>query len=313
MALNPKHVNNHKVYTRVEATKEMGISSDSFSKYFALTGSGQTKYQGLYLNQRIDQITGCKASPSNLAVYQEYSSQKADSKQQKVLVDNSDQNMNDVSYLLHKTDYGYIAGSELTNVIVKTKKHAGSFSHYVLPICKIWMAQLQKPHIILMDTFSLAAADFSGGLMHYAKRFNYITGSTEDFFTNRLTLLDPDKDQPNLLFLPSLVDCNGNFADVSKLVNVRGNLGILDLIIQQQQKANIRPIKLVINDNTTNVLANKNMADFLKAFLSIDLGLNIETTIVTDKRIDPALKANARVITIKHLPLDQDLKELIER
>lgn len=74
-----------------------------------------------------------------------------------------------------------------------------------------------------------------------------------------------------------------------------------------------RPIKLVINDNTTNVLDNKGMADFLKALLSIDLGLNIETTIVTDKKIDPVLKANARVITIKHLPLDQDLKELIER
>lgn len=311
MALNPKHVNSNKVYTRVEATKEMGISSDSFSKYFALTGSGQTKYQGLYLNQRIDQITGCKASKSNLAIYKDYSSQKADPKQQKVLVDSSNQNMNDVSYLLHKTDYGYIAGSELTNVIVKAKKHAGSFSHYVLPICKIWMAQMPKPHIILMDTFSLATADFSGGLMHYAKRFNYIAGSTEDFFTNRLTLLDPNNDQPNLMLLPSLADCNGNF--VAKLVNVRSNLGILDMIVQHQQKAHTRPIKLVINDNTTNVLANKGMADFLKALLSIDLGLNIETTIVTNKRIDPALKDNARVITIKHLPLDQDLKELIER
>ena len=56
-------VDSTKIYTRQEATKAMGISNDSFSKYFANSDAQlvqvgkRVKYSGELLNQYIDQIT----------------------------------------------------------------------------------------------------------------------------------------------------------------------------------------------------------------------------------------------------------------
>lgn len=56
-------VDSTKIYTRQEATKAMGISNDSFSKYFANSNAQlaqvgkRVKYSGELLNQHIDQIT----------------------------------------------------------------------------------------------------------------------------------------------------------------------------------------------------------------------------------------------------------------
>lgn len=61
--LKIKKVDSTKIYTRQEATKAMGISNDSFSKYFAnsdaqLVQMGKrVKYSGELLNQQIDQVT----------------------------------------------------------------------------------------------------------------------------------------------------------------------------------------------------------------------------------------------------------------
>lgn len=56
-------VDSTKIYTRQEATKALGISNDSFSKYFANSNAQlvqigkRVKYSGELLNQQIDQIT----------------------------------------------------------------------------------------------------------------------------------------------------------------------------------------------------------------------------------------------------------------
>lgn len=56
-------VDSTKIYTRQEATKAMGISNDSFSKYFANSDAQlvqvgkRVKYSGELLNQQIDQVT----------------------------------------------------------------------------------------------------------------------------------------------------------------------------------------------------------------------------------------------------------------
>lgn len=61
--LKIKKVDSTKIYTRQEATEAMGISNDSFSKYFANSNAQlvqvgkRVKYSGELLNQHIDQIT----------------------------------------------------------------------------------------------------------------------------------------------------------------------------------------------------------------------------------------------------------------
>ena len=89
------------------------------------------------------------------------------------------------------------------------------------------------------------------------------------------------------------------------------------MIIMVNIRPNIkpeRPTKIIINDITTNIMANDDIAKFIEMLFSIGLGIKTETVLVTDKQVSDIIKNNAHIIdNVKDFPRDRDIFALIQR
>lgn len=322
--IKPNYVDPYSVYTRESAVKALGISQASFSKYFAFGTKGKITYRGAYLNQRVDQILGVKRDyTANIKARKLV----AKSTENIIPINNEYQSLteSDISYLVKKTDDGYLASDELTNVVVKSRKREGSYVRYIMPLVKTWLNSKVRPNIILVDINDGARA-YGGdqktkvlsSFMYYAERNMYAVGDSYDLFTEDVKLLDKSQNTPSLMWLPIVGKYGTNiFYDATKPMLSDGLVGLLDMIIMVNVRPNIkpeRPTKIIINDITTNIMANDDIAKFVEMLFSIGLGIKTETVLVTDKQVSDIIKNNAHIIdNVKDFPRDRDILALTQR
>lgn len=318
--LKPKCVDNDKMYTREEATRAMGISTVSFSKYFALGGHDHKKYRGVYLNQRIDEITDAADDEDKVRIINFLPDKHAKKVKERETIVHGYKVGHDVAYLKKPTEDGYIAGIEPISTIVEATKREGVFFKYLLPLTKIWMNEKVKPDIVLVDIeawSSLEAKSEQYSMYQYellkpARENGYRVGQINDLMTNKLTILDKNSKDHNLLYIPA-VCTHGYMNDVLSMVNAGGIVGIFDMLFTTRYAGQKRPLKIVINDISTNVMENNAMYEMMTTICSIGAGLGIEVTIATDKKLDSFEKMCHVVKGVKEWKFDADFAQVIEK
>ena len=318
--IKPNYVEPYSVYTREEAVKALGISQASFSKYFAFSAKNKIIYRGVYLNQMVDQILGVKRDyTENIKV----KNPTAKSKGNVIQVNNDYQSLteSDISYLVKKTDDGYLANDELTNVVVKSQKRGGSYVRYIMPLVKTWLNSKARPNIILIDINDGARAyrmdqktKVLSNFMYYAEQNMYAVGDSFDLITEDVKLLDKSQNTPSLMWLPIIGEYGIDvFQKANKLTKADGLVGLLNMIMTVNAESK-RSTKIVINDITTNIMANDDIAKFTEMLFSIGLGMKVETVLVTDKESSNIISDNAHVIdNVKDFPIDKDILALTHR
>lgn len=318
--IKPNYVEPYSVYTREEAVKALGISQASFSKYFAFSAKSKIIYRGVYLNQIVDQILGVKRD------YTENIKAKnpvAKAKGNIIQVNNDYQSLteSDISYLVKKTNDGYLANDELTNVVVKSQKRGGSYTRYIMPLVKTWLNSKARPNIILIDINDGARAyrmdqktKVLSNFMYYAEQNMYAVGDSFDLITEDVKLLDKSQNTPSLMWLPIIGEYGLDvFQKANKLTKSDGLVGLLNMIMTVNTEPK-RSTKIVINDITTNIMTNDDIAKFTEMLFSIGLGMRIETVLVTDKEISNIISNNAHIVdNVKDFPIDKDILALIHR
>lgn len=318
--IKPNYVEPYSVYTREEAVKALGISQASFSKYFAFSAKSKIVYRGVYLNQIVDQILGVKRD------YTENIKAKnpiAKSKGNIIQVNNDYQSLteSDISYLVKKTDDGYLASDELTNVVIKSQKRGGSYARYIMPLVKTWLNSKVRPNIILIDINDGARAyrmdqktKVLSNFMYYAEQNMYAVGDSFDLITEDVKLLDKSQNTPSLMWLPIIGEYGLDvFQRASKLTKADGLVGLLNMIMTVNAESK-RSTKIVINDITTNIMTNDDIAKFTEMLFSIGLGMRTETVLVTDKEISNIISNNAHIVdNVKDFPIDKDILALTHR
>lgn len=324
--IKPKYVDNLKSYSRQDAVKAMGISQASFSKYFAVNNDKRTVYLGVYLNQRIDQLLGKDTDePDWLNIADKIQERainmlndKTETQPCSARVNDNYQSLNDISYIIHKMDDGYLVGTENVNTIVKAEKRKGTYVKYILPIIKMWMNQTDKPNIALVSVnndFGLSSnpnADTHGQWISYSKRNNYEVGKTTDLVVDEISILKDNTQYPSALWIPVTHTNanNGDFFDFTQpMINSKGIAGILDILLFAQiRNKHHRNLKIIIDDLNTNILNNKYIKQIVPKLLSIGNAVDIETTIITDKNLTDEYTKNAHVINnVETLPMDAEL------
>ena len=318
--IKPNYVDPYSVYTRESAVKALGISQASFSKYFAFGTKGKITYRGAYLNQRVDQILGVKRDyTANIKARKPVVKSTEDI----IPINNEYQSLteSDISYLVKKTDDGYLASDELTNVVVKSRKREGSYTRYIMPLVKTWLSSKVRPNIILVDINDGAQAyrmnqktKVLSSFMYYAEQNMYAVGDSYGLFTEDVKLLDKSQNTPSLMWLPIVGRYGTNiFYDATKPMLSDGLVGLLDMIMTVNTEPK-RSTKIVINDITTNIMANDDIAKFTEMLFSIGLGMKVETVLVTDKEISNIISDNAHVIdNVADFPIDKDILNLSQR
>lgn len=318
--IKPNYVEPYSVYTREEAVKALGISQASFSKYFAFSAKSKIIYRGVYLNQIVDQILGVKRDyTENIKVKNPI----AKSKGNIIQVNNDYQSLteSDISYLVKKTNDGYLANDELTNVVVKSQKRGGSYVRYIMPLVKTWLNSKACPNIILIDINDGARAyrmdqktKVLSNFMYYAEQNMYAVGDSFDLITEDVKLLDKSQNTPSLMWLPIIGEYGIDvFQKANKLTKADGLVGLLNMIMTVNTESK-RSTKIVINDITTNIMTNENIAKFTEMLFSIGLGMRTETVLVTDKEISNIISNNAHVIdNVADFPIDKDILNLTQR
>lgn len=318
--IKPNYVDPYLLYTREDAVKALGISQASFSKYFAFSVNNKIMYRGVYLNQIVDQILGVKRDyTENIKV----KNPTAKSKGNIIQVNNDYQSLteSDISYLVKKTDDGYLANDELTNVVVKSQKRGGSYTRYIMPLVKTWLSSKARPNIILIDINDGARAyridqktKVLSNFMYYAEQNMYAVGDSFDLITEDVKLLDKSQNTPSLMWLPIIGEYGTDvFRDGSKSIKSDGLVGLLNMIMTVNTEPK-RSTKIVINDITTNIMANDDIVKFTEMLFSIGLGMKVETVLVTDKEISNIISNNAHVIdNVKDFPIDKDILNLTQR
>lgn len=318
--IKPSYVDPYLLYTRADAVKALGISQASFSKYFAFSANNKIMYRGVYLNQIVDQILGVKRDyTENIKV----KNPTVKSKGNIIQVNNDYQSLteSDISYLVKKTDDGYLASDELTNVIIKSRKRGGSYTRYIMPLVKTWLNSKVRPNIILIDINDDARAyrmdqktKVLSNFMYYAEQNMYAVGDSFDLITEDVKLLDKSQNTPSLMWLPIIGEYGTDvFRDGSKSIKSDGLVGLLNMIMTVNTEPK-RSTKIVINDITTNIMANENIARFTEMLFSIGLGMRTETVLVTDKEISNIISNNAHVIdNVADFPIDKDILNLTQR
>lgn len=318
--IKPNYVEPYSVYTREEAVKALGISQASFSKYFAFSAKSKIIYRGVYLNQIVDQILGVKRD------YTENIKAKnpvAKAKGNIIQVNNDYQSLteSDISYLVKKTNDGYLANDELTNVVVKSQKRGGSYTRYIMPLVKTWLNSKARPNIILIDINDGARAyrmdqktKVLSNFMYYAEQNMYAVGDSFDLITEDVKLLDKSQNTPSLMWLPIIGEYGLDvFQKANKLTKSDGLVGLLNMIMTVNTEPK-RSTKIVINDITTNIMTNDDIAKFTEMLFSIGLGMRIETVLVTDREISNIISNNAHIVdNVKDFPIDKDILALIHR
>ena len=318
--IKPHYVEPYSVYTREEAVKALGISQASFSKYFAFSAKSKIMYRGAYLNQLVDQILGVKRDyTENIKVKKP----AVNSEGSIIQVNNDYQSLteSDISYLVKKTDDGYLASDELTNVVVKSQKRGGSYVRYIMPLVKTWLNSKARPNIILIDINdnSRVYRQDQGtkslfGFKYYADRNMYAVGDSYDLITGGVKLLDKSQTTPSLMWLPIVGEYGIDvFQKANKLTKADGLVGLLNMIMTVNTESK-RSTKIVINDITTNIMTNDDIAKFTEMLFSIGLGMKVETVLITDKEISNIISNNAHVIdNVKDFPIDKDILALTHR
>ena len=318
--IKPNYVEPYSVYTREEAVKALGISQASFSKYFAFSAKSKIIYRGVYLNQIVDQILGVKRDyTENIKVKNPI----AKSKGNIIQINNDYQSLteSDISYLVKKTDDGYLASDELTNVVVKSQKRGGSYTRYIMPLVKTWLNSKARPNIILIDINDGARAyrmdqktKVLSNFMYYAEQNMYAVGDSFDLITEDVKLLDKSQNTPSLMWLPIIGEYGLDvFQKANKLTKSDGLVGLLNMIMTVNTEPK-RSTKIVINDITTNIMTNDDIAKFTEMLFSIGLGMRIETVLVTDKEISNIISNNAHIVdNVKDFPIDKDILALTHR
>lgn len=318
--IKPNYVDPYSVYTREAAVEALGISQASFSKYFAFGTKGKITYRGAYLNQRVDQILGVKRDyTENIKVKNPI----AKSKGNIIQVNNDYQSLteSDISYLVKKTNDGYLASDELTNVVVKGQKRGGSYVRYIMPLVKTWLNSKVQPNIILIDINDDARAYRQDqgtkslfAFRYYANRNMYAVGDSYDLITGDVKLLDKSQTTPSLMWLPIVGEYGTDvFRGGSKSIKSDGLVGLLNMVMTVNTEPK-RSTKIVINDITTNIMANENIARFTEMLFSIGLGMRTETVLVTDKEISNIISNNAHIVdNVKDFPIDKDILTLTHR
>lgn len=318
--IKPNYVDPYLLYTRADAVKALGISQASFSKYFAFSANNKIMYRGVYLNQIVDQILGVKRDyTENIKV----KNRVVKSKGNIIQVNNDYQSLteSDISYLVKKTNDGYVASDELTNVVVKSKKRGGSYVRYIMPLVKTWLNSKVRPNIILIDINDDARAYRQDqgtkslfAFRYYANRNMYAVGDSYDLITGDVKLLDKSQNTPSLMWLPIIGEYGSDvFRDGSKSIKSDGLVGLLNMIMTVNTEPK-RSTKIVINDITTNIMANENIARFTEMLFSIGLGMRTETVLVTDKEISNIISNNAHIVdNVKDFPIDKDILTLTHR
>lgn len=318
--IKPNYVDPYLLYTRADAVKALGISQASFSKYFAFSANNKIMYRGVYLNQIVDQILGVKRDyTENIKV----KNPTVKSKGNIIQVNNDYQSLteSDISYLVKKTDDGYLASDELTNVIIKSRKRGGSYTRYIMPLVKTWLNSKVRPNIILIDNNDDARAyrmdqktKVLSNFMYYAEQNMYAVGDSFDLITEDVKLLDKSQNTPSLMWLPIIGEYGTDvFRDGSKSIKSDGLVGLLNMIMSLNTEPK-RSTKIVINDITTNIMANENIARFTEMLFSIGLGMRTETVLVTDKEISNIISNNAHIVdNVKDFPIDRDILALTHR
>lgn len=320
MMIKPNYVEPYSVYTREEAVKALGISQASFSKYFAFSAKSKIVYRGVYLNQVVDQILGVKRDyTENIKVKNPIVKSKGNI----IQVNNDYQSLteSDISYLVKKTDDGYLASDELTNVVVKSRKRGGSYTRYIMPLVKTWLNSKARPNIILIDINDGARAyrmdqktKVLSNFMYYAEQNMYAVGDSFDLITEDVKLLDKSQNTPSLMWLPIIGEYGIDvFQKANKLTKADGLVGLLNMIMTVNTESK-RSTKIVINDITTNIMTNDDIAKFTEMLFSIGLGMRIETVLVTDKEISNIISNNAHIVdNVKDFPIDKDILTLTHR
>lgn len=320
MMIKPHYVEPYSVYTREGAVKALGISQASFSKYFAFSAKSKIIYRGIYLNQIVDQILGVKRDyTENIKVKKVTTNSKGSI----IQVNNDYQSLteSDISYLVKKTDDGYLASDELTNVVIKSQKRGGSYVRYIMPLVKTWLNSKVRPNIILIDINDGARAyrmdqktKVLSNFMYYAKQNMYAVGDSFDLITEDVKLLDKSQNTPSLMWLPIIGEYGLDvFQKANKLTKSDGLVGLLNMIMTVNTEPK-RSTKIVINDITTNVMTNDDIVKFTEMLFSIGLGMKVETVLITDKEISNIISNNAHVIdNVKDFPIDKDILNLTQR
>jgi len=320
MMIKPHYVEPYSVYTREEAVKALGISQASFSKYFAFSAKSKIIYRGIYLNQIVDQILGVKRDyTENIKVKKVTTNSKGSI----IQVNNDYQSLteSDISYLVKKTDDGYLASDELTNVVIKSQKRGGSYARYIMPLVKTWLNSKVRPTIILIDINDGARAyrmdqktKVLSNFMYYAEQNMYAVGDSFDLITEDVKLLDKSQNTPSLMWLPIIGEYGIDvFQRANKLTKADGLVGLLNMIMTVNTEPK-RSTKIVINDITTNIMTNDDIAKFTEMLFSIGLGMKVETVLITDKEISNIISNNAHVIdNVKDFPIDKDILALTHR
>lgn len=318
--IKPNYVDPYLLYTRADAVKALGISQASFSKYFAFSANNKIMYRGVYLNQIVDQILGVKRDyTENIKV----KNPTVKSKGNIIQVNNDYQSLteSDISYLVKKTDDGYLASDELTNVVVKSQKRGGSYVRYIMPLVKTWLNSKARPNIILIDINddSRVYRQDQGtkslfGFKYYADRNMYAVGDSYDLITGGVKLLDKLQTTPSLMWLPIVGEYGLDvFQKATTLLKSDGLVGLLNMIMSLNTEPK-RSTKIVINDITTNIMANDDIAKFTEMLFSIGLGMRTETVLVTDKEISNIISNNAHIVdNVKDFPIDKDILALTHR
>lgn len=327
--IKPNYVDPYSVYTRESAVKALGISQASFSKYFALNANSRVLYRGSYLNQRIDQILGIKR---NYVAELDANKSVVKSAGTSIQVNNNYQTLSDsdIYYLSKKTDGGYLASNEVTNLVIKDEKQGGSYCRYVMPLVKTWLNSKVHPNVVLVDINDDATSDYITGkykvlsnFTYYAECNMYAVGDTYDLMTDDANLfaeshgasrnlMDESYDAPSLVWFP-VCKAHGDGAcqNAYNSFNSQGVIGLLSMILNLNLK---RSTKIVINDITTDVMHDDDFVKAMEKLFSISLGMNIETVLITDKNISDIIKNNAHIIdNIKDFPMDQDILTLTHR
>src|SRR5699024_2491163 len=191
-------------------------------------------YRGIYLNQIVDQILGVKRDyTENIKVKKVTTNSKGSI----IQVNNDYQSLteSDISYLVKKTDDGYLASDELTNVVIKSQKRGGSYARYIMPLVKTWLNSKVRPTIILIDINDGARAyrmdqktKVLSNFMYYAEQNMYAVGDSFDLITEDVKLLDKSQNTPSLMWLPIIGEYGIDvFQKANKLTKADGLVGLL--------------------------------------------------------------------------------------
>lgn len=297
--IHPRHVNDELLFTRQQAVNALKVSQYSFSKYYAFDHDKHNKYSGAYLNARSKAITGKTVNAIEVAT-----------KEMPVF-------RNNISEIADYYNDQYVVEHASKHTVINIKPNQSVYFRYILPLCKLWMSQKEKPYIVLIDNNENEAFDKYNELINQAKKNNYQINDPIKLFTTKPPIINWQGEQKRDLSIVPVKIWN-DYMEIAALPKNKNAqiLTLIDMIYNTQwslEKDKKRQVKIIINDLTTHVLDEAGLMYRLKDYMEGNLSKGIEITLITNRKLPKIIKHTYIKTNISNLPFDDSIRKVIEQ